>query len=357
MSNRRDQAVFDVVKNALNWGSRGFSRVGNLWLPLSVYGISPALGSAAGGVAVTISGEGFQPGATAKIGGIACTSVVVVNPTTITAVTPAGTIAQFATATPGVVDVVLTNSDAQSGTLVGGYRQRLQRGVVLDGTAEALVNLAVTPWPNGASTIVARVYRRTDAAQRAHIIFSEANSIATSDEYMLVGGNTTGRPAYIVQTANVNKYNAGGTNNTADINNWLIFVLSRTSAGVITGRVAELGGSYSSAGDSAAYNGVPAFTKFRIGSDGGDFASITFAGCAVYQRELSTQERADLLSDMQYWPANPYCATIIPGLGGSIAGGFADHGTTGGMAVTAVAMEAGDLVDDDGAGTAYPVAA
>ncbi|MEO8504709.1 MAG: IPT/TIG domain-containing protein [Acidobacteriota bacterium] len=51
--------------------------------------ISPAIGSIAGGQAVTISGARFASPATVKLGGASATSVVVVNSSTITAVTPA----------------------------------------------------------------------------------------------------------------------------------------------------------------------------------------------------------------------------------------------------------------------------
>ncbi|MGE5276880.1 MAG: PKD domain-containing protein [Acidobacteriota bacterium] len=80
----------------------------------AVFGISPTSGPAAGNTAVGISGDGFLSGATVKIGGIAATSVAVVNATTITAKTPslaAGTLA----------DVVVTNPGSGPGTLAKGW--------------------------------------------------------------------------------------------------------------------------------------------------------------------------------------------------------------------------------------------
>ena len=79
----------------------------------NVTGISPPTGLTAGGTAVTISGTGFAGGATVKIGGSSATSVVVVNATTITAVTPAHA--------GGAADVTVTNPGNQGYTLVGGY--------------------------------------------------------------------------------------------------------------------------------------------------------------------------------------------------------------------------------------------
>lgn len=55
----------------------------------TVTGISPAIGFAFGKTPVTITGTGFSGAPAVSIGGVACTSVVVVSPTSITAVTGA----------------------------------------------------------------------------------------------------------------------------------------------------------------------------------------------------------------------------------------------------------------------------
>ena len=79
----------------------------------TVSAISPTSGSANGGTAVTITGTGFLGGATVKLGGSSATGVTVVSSTSITATTPAHS--------SGSVNVVVTNSDSQSGTLTNGY--------------------------------------------------------------------------------------------------------------------------------------------------------------------------------------------------------------------------------------------
>lgn len=58
----------------------------------TVTSISPAVGTYAGGTAVTITGTNFIAGSTVKIGGTSATGVTVVNTTTITAATPAGSV-------------------------------------------------------------------------------------------------------------------------------------------------------------------------------------------------------------------------------------------------------------------------
>ena len=81
--------------------------------PPAVTGITPNTGPTSGGTSITISGSGFSSGASVSLGGTLATSVVVVNSASITATT--------APRSAGVVDVVVTNSDGQSGTLVQGF--------------------------------------------------------------------------------------------------------------------------------------------------------------------------------------------------------------------------------------------
>ena len=79
----------------------------------TVTGISPASGTTAGGTTVTITGTGFQSGATVKFGSASATNVVVGGSTSLTATTPANA--------ASTVNVVVTNTDTQSGTLAAAY--------------------------------------------------------------------------------------------------------------------------------------------------------------------------------------------------------------------------------------------
>src|SRR6185312_10449059 len=92
--------------------TNGYTYAGTNPAP-TVSAITPNSGTTAGGTAVTITGTGFLAGATVKLGGISATGVTVVNSTSITATTAAHA--------AGAVSVVVTNSDAQSGTLTNGY--------------------------------------------------------------------------------------------------------------------------------------------------------------------------------------------------------------------------------------------
>ncbi len=62
---------------------------------------------------MTISGSGFELGATVAFGGQPAASVCVNSPNQITALTPAGPL--------GVVSVVVTNPDGNSATLTNGF--------------------------------------------------------------------------------------------------------------------------------------------------------------------------------------------------------------------------------------------
>ena len=75
--------------------------------------VCPISGPTAGGAPVTIQGMGFQSGATVRFGGVLATNVQVSSTTTITATTPAHAL--------GLVNVQVTNTDGQSGTLTDGY--------------------------------------------------------------------------------------------------------------------------------------------------------------------------------------------------------------------------------------------
>ncbi len=85
---------------------------GTLPAPGPITAISPNHGSTAGGTTVTISGSNFQTGDTVTIGGVPATSVNVLGPGTLTAVTGA-----HAT---GAVNVVVTGGSASS-TLASAF--------------------------------------------------------------------------------------------------------------------------------------------------------------------------------------------------------------------------------------------
>lgn len=78
----------------------------------SLSAVTPNTGVAAGGNGVVLTGAGLTGATAVTFGGIAATSVNVINSTTVTAVTPAHAV--------GVVDVII-NTPAGGATLVNGY--------------------------------------------------------------------------------------------------------------------------------------------------------------------------------------------------------------------------------------------
>ena len=131
--------------------------------------MSPTTGSTAGGTAVTITGTNFATGATVKFGNGSATNVVVVNATTITATTPAGT--------AGAVTVTVTVS-GQSGSLTNGYTYVVtptvssvspNSGPVAGGTAVTITGTnfatgATVKFGNGSATNVVVVNATTITA-------------------------------------------------------------------------------------------------------------------------------------------------------------------------------------------------
>jgi hypothetical protein len=87
----------------------------------TISAVNPALAPASGGTALTITGSGFL-GSSVTIGGASATSVVVVSPTTITCVSPAGT--------PGPANVVVTNSDLTSAQTGAGSTAFVFQGLL-----------------------------------------------------------------------------------------------------------------------------------------------------------------------------------------------------------------------------------
>ena len=80
----------------------------------TVTAVSPSAGQTTGGTFLTITGTGFQVGATVETGaGNTCAPVVVSSATSLTCTTVA--------VAAGVVDVIVTNPDTGVGTLTGGY--------------------------------------------------------------------------------------------------------------------------------------------------------------------------------------------------------------------------------------------
>ena len=85
----------------------------------TVSSVLPRSGPIAGGTRITVTGSAFQNGAVVLVGGVAATDVVVVDGSTIQAVTAAATV--------GAAEVAVQNPDDQSGSLTKGSRTSISR--------------------------------------------------------------------------------------------------------------------------------------------------------------------------------------------------------------------------------------
>jgi hypothetical protein len=94
----------------------------------TVTGVNPAAGTTAGGTEVTITGTGFHSPMQVFFGGRPATSIVVVNPTTITVRTPPGS--------RGVADVSVSTVEYLTGFLAGAFNY-LSAPRDFDGDAKA----------------------------------------------------------------------------------------------------------------------------------------------------------------------------------------------------------------------------
>ena len=154
--------------------------------PPTVTSVSPNSGSVNGGTAVIITGTNFAAGATVTFGGTSATNVSVVSTTSITATTPAHAAA--------AVNVVVTNSNGQSGTLTNGYTYTSTVSTI------KFIQVAAAT-PQSPSSTVSVSYATSQIAGDMNIVvvgWNDSTSVVQSvkdslgNSYSLAIGPTTG---------------------------------------------------------------------------------------------------------------------------------------------------------------------
>jgi hypothetical protein len=108
---------FQHFQNLVN----GMTALGYTWvsgpdLIITATSVAPNEGTKNGGTSVTITGKGFEPGATVLFDNKPATNIVWVSPTKITCVTPANS--------KGKKDVTVTNLDGRSSKLNKAFDYR-----------------------------------------------------------------------------------------------------------------------------------------------------------------------------------------------------------------------------------------
>jgi len=170
----------------------------------TVASVSPNSGPIAGGTSVTITGTNFVSGATVIFGGVAATNVTVVTSTSMTATTPAHT--------SGAVTVTVTNPDAQSGSLVGGFTYTSTSGTI------SFIQVAAAV-PQSSPTSVNVPFTGTQTAGDLNIVvvgWNNSTSVVQSvqdsagNNYSLAIGPTTGTG--LRQSIYYARVNASGNN-------------------------------------------------------------------------------------------------------------------------------------------------
>ena len=157
----------------------GFS--GNGWghssSPLSINGVGPGSGPAAGGTLVTISGSGFTQSASVAFGGIAAASVMVVSPTQLQAITPAHT--------SGTVSIaIMENPHNQSAMLPGSFTYITKSTTSTNSTSSgsstpiAVSGASPTAGPTSGGTVV--TITGTGFQAGASVAFGASNSTAVT---------------------------------------------------------------------------------------------------------------------------------------------------------------------------------
>ena len=242
----------------------------------TVSGVSPTSGTTAGGTPVTITGTGFLAGATVSLGGTAATGVTVVSSTSIRAIAPAHA--------AGGVNVVVTNTDSQSGTLPSGYTYTSSGGggtitfvQAKSGTARTGASLAVAypvvqtagnmnvvavMWGDTTSTVSSV----TDSQNNTYVLAvgpTTASGLSSALYYAanIIGGSNTVTVTFNTTAAwpnvNVMEYSGLSTSNPLDV----------TSAGTGAGTTANSGSATTtSASELIVGAGNPVTTFTAAGS-------------------------------------------------------------------------------------------
>jgi hypothetical protein len=104
----------DTDHDGLNDGVEVARGTDPLSRTLTVTGVTPNYGSQAGGTVITVTGTGFVPGMSLRVGGNSASSLAVVSATQLSARTPSGSAA-------GRVDVTVSDSVGNTHTLPEGF--------------------------------------------------------------------------------------------------------------------------------------------------------------------------------------------------------------------------------------------
>jgi hypothetical protein len=276
-----------------------------------VGGISPSTGTAAGSTAVTITGANFAAGATVSFGGVLATNVVVVNSTSITAVTPAHP--------AGAVTVTVTNSNGQSGSLAGGYAFV----AVATGTISFVQVNAATPQTPTASVSV--TYPVAQTASDLNIVAVGWNDTTSTvsdvtdslgNTYTLAIGPTTGTG--LTQSIYYAKNIAAGSNTvTVTFNQAAAFpdVRILEYSGLDTKNPLDITAGAAGNGTAASSGAATTTSANELIFGAGMTGTVFTAAGAGFTSRIITTPNTDIAEDEVVSSAGSYSASATGGAG------------------------------------------
>ena len=169
--------------------------------------IEPDNGSTNGGTYVTISGTGFESGATVSFGALPAVSVTVSNATNLIVVTPA-------VSATGPVNVILTNADGQSVVFTNGFTYTgaqisLNAPQISAGPTNQTVglgsNAAFTVAASGSGTLAYQwLFNSTNVSGATNYTFALTNvQPANAGSYFVIVSNLDGAATSSVATLSI----------------------------------------------------------------------------------------------------------------------------------------------------------
>src|SRR5215831_4554252 len=267
----------------------------------TVTGVSPSSGPAAGGTAITINGTNFASGATVTLGGTGATNVVVVSNSQITATTAAHA--------AGAVNVVVTNSDGQSGTLANGYTYQ--------GAAPTVTGVSPSSGPAAGGTAI--TINGTNFASGATVTLG--GTAATNVVVVSASQITATTAAHAAGVVNVVVTNSDGQS--ATLTNGYTYVAAPTVTGVSPSSGPAAGGT------AITING----TNFASG------ATVTLGGTGATNVVVVSNSQITATTPAHVAAAVNVEMTNSDGQSGTLANGYTYQGAA--PTVTGVSPSSG----------------
>ncbi len=230
-------------------GTSGSLVNGFTYSGISVTGVSPSSGSTAGGTAITISGTGFESGATVTLGGVAATSVVFNSSTQIQAVSPAHA--------AGSVSITVTNPGGASATLSSAF-------TYVAGLSVGAVSPSSGPTTGGTVLTITGTGFVSGATVSFGIGFQPAASVTFISSTQLQATTPASNP----DTVNVNVTNPNGE--TATLLNAFSFV-----SAIVISSVSPASGT-TAGGTTVTVNGTSFLSGASVSFGGTNAASVSF---------------------------------------------------------------------------------